>query len=372
MRNIFLCANAFKGTLTASEANMALREGLSFLQDVRFRSFPLADGGDGTLSTLLLTKPKAYKKIMTVVHGIQAGEESFYLVDKRNIAYIALCETSGLARTDERIPERRTTLGFGEQIRHALDHGIRDFVLFLGGSSTTDLGCGMLSALGIRFLETSGPFLPSDKTMKDVTGIEKEGFDNRIAGSRFTIVTDVDVPLLGEKGAVYRFAKQKGTREEDLPFLEETVASLSRRMEDTFGKKVKEMPGAGAAGGVGFACFLCLDAKHVSGAKAILDLLELPSRIKASDLVILGEGRIDLSSLEGKATGALARLCHENGIPFVTVSGSIEKEARERLVSMGLCHSVLLGEPSSQKAGNKDKIIKAVLKDRDILESLLG
>ena len=372
MHDIFLCANAFKGTLSATEANGAIKEGLSFLPDTLFHAFPIADGGDGTLSSLLQARPKEFKKVRTMVYGIQKEEECFYLVDRKNTAYIALCETSGLAKTEERLPERRTTLGFGEQIKEALDRNIRSFVLFLGGSSSTDLGCGMLAALGVKFIGHDGPFLPSSKTMEKVEKIDASGLDKRIQDSHFVLATDTSSPLLGKKGAVYRYAQQKGTPKEELPLLERIVERLSREMEKERGISVLNHPGAAAAGGVGFSCLLYLKAEYQSGAKAIIDLLRLPSKLRQADLVFLGEGNIDLSSLEGKATGVLAKLCEKKKIPFVTVSGKIEGKARERLRKMGLLRPILLGKPTRKKAGNKDKIITAVSKERSFLESFFG
>lgn len=372
--NIFLCANAFKGTLTAKQANDAFREGLSFFGNrATFFSFPLADGGDGTLECLLEARKADFEVVETSVHCLATDslDKSRYLLDRSGKkAYIALYETSGLAKTKERIPERRTTLGFGEQIWDALDKGVRDFSLFIGGSSTTDLGCGMLTALGAVFRDEDGrSFLPTGLRMEDVQGLSLDNLDKRIGQSVFTLYSDVESLLLGPRGAVMVFSAQKGTRKEDQERLERAASVLADLMERKAGRECRDLQGAGAAGGVGFACLLFLHAVQKSGASALLDLMGLSGRMKDADLAVLGEGRIDSSSLDGKILGETARLCHRFHLPFVTVSGSIELESERRLSDLGGLRFLLSGSPSSQKEANEDKIISSLRKEEAWFES---
>ena len=368
---ILLCSNAFKGTLSALEANEAIRNGLAFLSDAIFESLPLADGGDGTLECLLETGD--YEKVVGLYTGIDIHkkEESYYLVDKEGRAYIAIYPTSGLGKTMERIPEERSTLGFGEQIKDALDRGTRDFVLFLGGSSTIDLGCGMLIALGARFKDGEGQaFLPSGLTMERVEAIDLSGLDPRLASCRFVLCHDVFSPLSGRKGAVFLFSGQKGTKKEDMPRLEKAVTRLAAMEESLLKRKARDIPGAGAAGGVGFAALLFLSATPVSGAERILKALRLEERLTKDSLLVTGEGKIDTSSLEGKSLFFLSRLCKRKGVPFLTVSGSIDRRCKERLRRLGGRLFVVSGKPAGNKADNQDKIIGALEKEKERILSL--
>ena len=175
---ILLCSNAFKGTLSALEANEAIRNGLAFLSDAIFESLPLPTAETARWS--VSSKPGDYEKSRRSLYWNRHSqkEESYYLVDKEGRAYIAIYPTSGLRKDKGAHPEERSTLGFGEQIKDALDRGTRDFVLFLGGSSTIDLGCGMLIALGARFKGEEGQtFVPSGLTLERVEAIDLSGLD---------------------------------------------------------------------------------------------------------------------------------------------------------------------------------------------------
>lgn len=370
--NIFLCANAFKGTLTSRQANIAFQKGLSFLKEDRFFSFPLADGGDSSLD-VLLESSNAFHVVEDLFTGVTPGRKrkARYLVDERKTAYLALCETSGLAKCRVLSPERRSTAGFGEQIKHALARGIRDFRLFLGGSSSTDLGSGMLSALGVRFQKGGKDFLPRELSLGQVETIDLSDFDRRVLSSSFTIETDVDSPLLGEKGAVSLFSAQKGTKKENRERLEENVKKLAAQEEELLGRKVRDITGAGAAGGLGFACLLFLKAKAESGAKRIIEATHLEEKLTLADLVVLGEGRVDSSSLEGKALGFLSHLLAERRIPFLVVTGGIEEEAKRILCERGAIHFILSPKPSSNVHANQDTIIKAIQREKkELLEAL--
>ena len=317
---IFLAPNAFKGTLSPLAAARAMAAGVERAcpgRPVLLR--PLPDGGDGTLDVLLaaLGGKRASAEVDDACG--QRREVAFGLVDRRGrrTAIIESALVVGLAQ-GARCPfsERRTD-GLGQLIRCALDRGARTIYVGLGGSATCDAGVGLLSALGLRF---QGPRSAIHSGAFRVAGTG--GLDPRLRQTRLIVLTDVRNVLLGPEGAAL-FAPQKGAERSDMEALEGVLGRAADRLEPHFGCRVRELPGSGAAGGLGFA-FALLGARLAHGAPAIARLMGLYQAIAAAGLVVTGEGACDGQTAYGKGPQVVAVKARALGKPVILICGRIE------------------------------------------------
>lgn len=352
---VILASSAFKGTLGAEEANSAFQKGLSFLKGAEFLSIPLADGGDDTLSALECLLPDA-RRIETRTSGPYFNKSipGFYLRSGRT-AYLSVCNTSGLALLPKPDFANTTTYGLGQQIKDAVGRGCDRIYVALGGSSTSDLGLGMMAALGVRFFDEDGKeFLPRSQDLGRLKRIDTRGL-SLPKGLSFFVLSDVESPLLGPKGATYAFALQKGAKKEDLDGLEEAMARASHLIERLSGTK-PSLPGSGAAGGLGYALLAFLHAKILPGARTILQLSRFEEKVRGASLLVTGEGKIDGTSLYGKALGEVTLLCQEHHVPFLTVSGTIDAKTEATLSERGGRLFLTLGEaPVGEGRGEESK-----------------
>ena len=235
----------------------------------------------------------------------------------------------------------------GELIRHALDAGYRTFLLTVGGSGTNDGGCGMMAALGVTFYDEDGSeFLPTGGTLDRIARIDIKGLDKRLIESRFTIATDVKNPLLGENGATYVYAKQKGCTEEDLPRMERGMAHYAELLRKLSFKDFSTVPGCGAGGGISAPLVGIFESPICSGIDAVLKALYFDRMVRMADAVITGEGKIDRQSLFGKAISGVANAAAGRGVPVYVLAGGLGDD-RDTLLGMGLADIRTLTELSS-------------------------
>jgi glycerate kinase len=231
-----------------------------------------------------------------------------------------MAQSSGITKQSKLNPMTSSTYGFGQLILAALDHGARDFTLCIGGSATTDGGCGMATALGVRFIDEAGKsFVPCGETLANIVSIDKRGIDKRVEKSKFTVMCDVDNPLYGLRGAAYVYSPQKGASPEQVKKLDEGLKHLGKLLSEFFGKDFAGIPGAGAAGGLGAGCMAFLDAELVSGIDAILKLFDFNKHVSDSDLILTGEGKLDSQSFYGKVLSGL--LQNAKGVPVWSICG---------------------------------------------------
>ena len=213
-----------------------------------------------------------------------------------------------------------TTYGFGQLILAALDRGAKEFMLGIGGSASTDGGCGMASALGIRFLDESGKsFVPSGETLEKIARIDVDGIDKRVAESKFTVMCDVDNPLYGKNGAAYIYGPQKGATPEQVLALDKGLRHYGDVLQEHYGKDFSVAPGAGAAGGLGAGCVAFLGASLKSGIDAILKLCDFEKHVIGADLIITGEGKLDSQSFQGKVLCGILR--EAGSVPVWSICG---------------------------------------------------
>jgi glycerate kinase len=343
---ILIAPDKFAGTMSAAEAADAIADGwLRARPADTATTLPLADGGPGFVDVLAHALPEATRRTVTTCDPLGRPVDADYLRDG-DTAYIESAAACGLhlLAPDERDPRRTTSYGLGLIVAHAIETGARRIVVGLGGSATNDAGAGMLTALGLTLLDSTGAALPNGGgVLSACAAIEGQA---RTRGVELIAATDVDSPLLGPHGATYMFGPQKGAHGNALPFLEMSLSSFAEVAERAIGPVgAAEQPGAGAAGGLGFAFFL-LGGRRESGARLTCDAVGLDAAVAAADLVITGEGSFDAQSLRGKLAAEVASGAAAHATPCLVLAGRSEVDAHPDLAGV---HSVvdLLGSPEA-------------------------
>ncbi|MRH86508.1 glycerate kinase [Nocardia sp. SYP-A9097] len=320
-RRVILAPDKFKGSLTAAQVAAALAAGIErAAPGTLVRQLPVADGGDGTVDAFLAA---GWERVPLEAPG-PTGEPVYTAYARRgDTAVIELAAVVGLVKLPGGQPDPlgASTYGLGVVIAHALDNGVRDIVLGLGGSASTDGGAGMLQALGLRIRDAFGTELPCNGTfLGDDDRVDRSGLHPGLADTRITLASDVDNPLLGPNGAAAVYGPQKGASPEQVAILEAALANWAILI----GHEWADKPGAGAAGGTGFGAMAVLGAVPRSGIDVVLDLVDFPAQLAGADLVVTGEGSLDAQSLHGKAPMGVAQAAHRAGIPVVAVSGRLQ------------------------------------------------
>lgn len=324
---IVLAPNAFKGSLTATQAASAMEHGVrTAFPDAEVRKVPVADGGDG-LAEVLIDALGGEARAATVRGPLgQPVRATLCHVPARGLAVVEMAAASGLAllAPHERNPALTTTYGTGELIRAALDLGARRVVVGIGGSATNDGGIGMAAALGMRFLDGAGnDVAPIGGALGQIRRIDPSGLDPRVAAVRCEAICDVDNPLLGPRGAARVYGPQKGASSAQVEALEAGLAQLADVIATDLGLDVRDLPGAGAAGGLGAGLHAFLGAELRRGVDLVLDLVGLDEQLAGVDLVITGEGQIDHQTAFGKAPAGVAQRAKARGIPCLAIAGAI-------------------------------------------------
>jgi len=329
--NIVLAPDSFKGSLSAPQACVALEAGLRRVwPDAALRARPMADGGEGTLDAILHASGSAARRERLEVPGaIGIAVDAAYGLVGGGANALAVVEIAQVVGITDPVAMRvdagaRSTTGIGVLIRALLDRGVRDFRVGLGGSSTNDGGAGLLAALGVAFFdERGGPVEPTPRGLQRLAKVSVAGLDPRVAHARFTILSDVDNPLCGSNGAIAVFGPQKGVPRELIAAFDATLARYAALCERAFGRSVADLPGAGSAGGLGFALQL-LGGTPASGAEVVADLVKLDAALADAHWVITGEGRSDAQTLRSKAPFIVARRAARFRVPVTLISGAVE------------------------------------------------
>ncbi|WP_193458619.1 MULTISPECIES: glycerate kinase [Streptomyces albogriseolus group] len=317
---MLVAADKFKGSLTAVEVAERVIAGLRRVRpDLRAEALPVADGGDGTVAAAVAA---GFERHEVRVSGPLGDEVTAAYALRDGTAVVEMAEASGLQRLSEGVfaPLTASTYGSGELLRAALDAGARSIVFGVGGSATTDGGAGMLAALGARFLTASGePVRPGGAALAELATADLSGLDPRLRSVEFVLASDVDNPLTGPKGAAAVYGPQKGASPEDVERLDAALAHLVKVLDAS---ALAALPGAGAAGGIGFAALL-VGARFRPGIEVMLDVLGFASALERADLVITGEGSLDEQTLHGKAPAGVAAAARAAGKDVVAVCGRL-------------------------------------------------
>lgn len=326
---IVIAIDSYKGSMTSLMSGEAARDGIMrAFSDAEVKIMPIADGGEGTVDSLVRGLGGKYREIVVNDPLCRKIKASYGMIG--DTAVIEMSAASGIAllSRDELSPMDTTTFGVGEMINDAIKGGCREFLIGIGGSATNDGGVGMLSALGFEFLDKDkNPVSFGAKGLKDICEISDKKTLPELAECKFNIACDVKNPLCGPLGCSYIFSPQKGATESEV----ELMDGYMRHFAELTVKKYKDADpmreGAGAAGGLGFAFSSYLGGELRSGIELILDKIGLEEEIKNADLVITGEGRIDAQTAMGKAPIGIARLAKKYGKPVIALCGAVARDA---------------------------------------------
>jgi glycerate 2-kinase len=342
---IVIAPDSFKGSVSSSEACEAIAQGIRrVVSDARIVSIPMADGGEGTVNALV-TSTQGQLRTVTVTGPLGEPVDAAYGIlgtregNRESVPMTAVIEMSAAAGLTlipdpKRNPLHTTTHGVGQLIRDALDQDCRDFIIGIGGSGTNDGGTGMAQAIGVRFLDQDQNEITEPMTglrMDQVDSIDISQLDPRIAESNFVVACDVQNPLLGPTGATRTYGPQKGADAEALEILETNMTHIITKIENHVGKAIRDIPGTGAAGGIGLSLIAFTNAKLQSGVDIVLRYSRFAERAAGADLILTGEGRIDGQTIYGKTVAGVAAAAQKLKIPVIALAGSIGPDAHKVL-----------------------------------------
>lgn len=323
--NIVIAPDSFKESMTAYEVASAMERAVQkVVPQAIVEKVPIADGGEGTVQALVDALDGEIVSA-TVTGPLGEKIESYYGIIHEKIAVIEVASVCGLDLISpaERNPLMMTSYGVGEMIVHALDRGIREFVIGLGGSGTNDGGIGMAQALGVEMMDTAKEQVCfGGNGLVDIAHISVANLDARLSDCHFVVASDVTNPLLGEGGATYVYGPQKGATPDMVEKLDKAMGQYAAVLKRDLGINVASERGAGAAGGLGAACFVFLQAQLESGIDYIMSLTNLVNKIRTADLVLTGEGKIDNQTSFGKAITGIARVAKEDTVPVIALTGA--------------------------------------------------
>ncbi len=336
-----IAPDKFKGSLTGFEFCDIVAEGLKTgLADPKIIKMPLADGGDGTIEVAqhYIQGEKRYLQINDPF--FRPIEGSYLFSAKNKVAYIEMAEASGLKvlHAKEYDCVNATTFGTGELLRDALDKGAEEVILGIGGSATNDGGIGMATALGFKFLDSSGKILKGiGANLSKIRTIDASQAHPRIKKIRFKVASDVTNPLYGKNGAAYIYAKQKGATIEEIGLLDGGLRHFAKVILEQYKQNLQEISGAGAAGGIGGGAMVFLNAKLCSGIDLVKELANFDSTIEGADWIITGEGRLDGQTLSGKTIDGVLASAKQKNIPVAALCGSVAITEQQK-TTMGLSY----------------------------------
>jgi glycerate kinase len=332
---VLVAPDKFRGTLTASRAAEAIASGFRrAARDADVETVPLADGGEGTLDALVAALGGGLHDARVTGPMGDPVDAAFGMVDGPDgpAGVVEMARASGLTliAPSRRDPLRATTRGTGELIAAACARGARSVIVCIGGSATNDGGAGMAQALGVRLLDAQSRELrPGGVHLDELARIDLRGLDPAVADTRFSVATDVPNPLLGPSGASAVFGPQKGASPDDVAVLDRALGHFAAVVHRDLGIDVRELPGAGAAGGLGAGLVAFLGARLRPGVDVVMEAVGFRDRLARADLVVTGEGSFDRQSLQGKVPGGVLRSAAEHRVPVVILCGRREVDAPE-------------------------------------------
>lgn len=332
MQNFILVPDSFKGTLSAIEVCNIMKSSIKNLyKDANIISVPVADGGEGTVDAFLYALGGEKKSVWVSDAFNEQKILAHYAMLKDNIAVIEMAACAGLPLVKNRLePDKTTTFGVGELIIDAVNSGAKKIILGLGGSATNDGGCGMAAALGVKFKDEQDPkFIPTGGTLSKIYKIDMNNIYPKIKDIEFISMCDVDNPLCGRLGASAVFAPQKGADEDMVKLLDEGLAHLAKIIKRDLHIEVKDIKGAGAAGGLGAGSIAFLQSKLTKGIDVVLDTINFDELVSKADIVFTGEGKFDSQSLHGKVVMGVANRSQKYKTPVIVVTGAIGENIQE-------------------------------------------
>jgi glycerate kinase len=322
---ILVAPQEFKGSISALSASEAAKNGiLRVFPKAEVVLCPVADGGDGTLETLVEVSGGEVRTCSVQNPIGETIQAQWGAMGDGVTAVIEMARTSGLAllSLDERDPLNASTYGLGQAISEALNEGFRKFIVGIGGSATNDAGAGMAQALGANLLDDRGNTISfGGAALSNLQTVDISNMDSRIKDSKFLVACDVSNPLTGEEGASAVYGPQKGATPEMVQKLDDALSNFAAVVKKDLKKDVSEMSGAGAAGGLGAGMMAFMGAELKAGVDIVLDTVNLRDKLTSVDLVITGEGGMDFQTIYNKAPIGVARIASEHNIPTIAIAG---------------------------------------------------
>jgi glycerate kinase len=344
---VVIAPNTFKGSLSAPEAAAAIARGVrEAFPDAEVVEVPVADGGDGTVEALVSAHRGEYRTVQVEGPLGDPVQATYGLIEAGRTGVVELASASGLTLipAERRDPRKTSTYGFGQLLEAVRAAGVERIIAGIGGSATNDGGAGMAQALGYRLLDSAGADLPrGGAALARLARIDRSGFDPAWRSVKVMVACDVTNPLTGPLGASAVYGPQKGADEAAIRELDAALADFAAVIERDLGKKVADVPGAGAAGGAGAGLIAFLDATLVPGAPLVVEASGFDATLHSADLVITGEGQADAQTGYGKAPGEVAKRAKAARIPVLLIAGS-KGPGWEALRGLGVTAVVTLDE----------------------------
>lgn len=327
---VLIAIDSFKGSLSTFQSGKAVSEGVKrVFSDAETVVCPLADGGEGTVAAITSAKGGFIRKI-SVSDPLGTPVEAEYGI-LNDTAIIEMSAAAGITLIEpkNRDPMKTTTFGVGQIILDAItEFSCRNFIIGIGGSATNDGGTGMLTALGFEFLDENGAPIPlGAEGLSKLCRIKTDKALKSLSECTFRIACDVKNPLCGENGCSAVYGPQKGATEITVKLMDGWLMDYALLVKNTLGRDLAEYPGAGAAGGMGYAFKAFLNGELTSGIDLVAEITELEEKIKSADIVVTGEGRLDAQSAMGKAPIGVAKLAKKHSIPVIAFAGAIKNDA---------------------------------------------
>lgn len=329
MKKIVLIPDSFKGTLSSTQiCEIISGEIKRQFSNCEIISIPVADGGEGSVDCFLSALDG--EKITAIASGphFEKMESYFGYLPESSTAVIEMASCAGLPLVEnQKDPLGTTTYGVGELLLEAANHGATKIILGLGGSCTTDGGCGAAAACGVKFYDKTGnSFIPTGGTLSQIEHIDTSGLDPAIKTVDIVAMCDIENPMYGPEGAAYIFAPQKGATENEVRLLDEGLIHLANVIKQDLRADVATIPGTGAAGAMGAGMVAFFGAQLQMGIETVLDTVHFSKITKDADLVITGEGKLDSQSLRGKVVIGVAKRAQDAGIPVIALVGGVESD----------------------------------------------
>ncbi len=353
---VLVASDSYKGSLSSLKVGEAVSDGVRrVFPEATVRIIPIADGGEGTVQTLIYSGGGEYLyRMVTSPLGEKIEAFMGMLPDKTAVIEMAAASGLPLVPLAQRNPLLTTTKGTGELIKYALEEGAQRILIGIGGSATNDGGAGMAEALGVRFLDIEGQELPpGGASLINLHLIDTSGLDSRLNNVKIDVICDVDNPLCGERGASAVYGPQKGATNEMVSLLDEALSHYAKVIQEQLGTSILEIPGAGAAGGLGGGLLAFTKAELKSGTEAVLNTIRFDEILSEYDIVITGEGKIDAQSAYGKVPKGVGIRAQKEKKPVIAIVGSIGVGA-ELLYEHGITAIV----PITDKPMNLDEAVQ--------------
>lgn len=332
--NIVVAIDSFKGSLSSLEAGYILKERIESLKQDHVQVFPLADGGEGTMKTLVDGLHGTYHTLQVCGPTKEKINACYGVIKDTVVIEIAQAAGLTLVPTSQRCPLDTTTYGVGEMIIDALNRGYRHFLIGLGGSATNDGGIGMLSALGYRFYDQNGHLcIYGARQLENICKIDDQYVHPALKDAIFEVACDVRNSLCGKEGSSFVFGPQKGADDLMVKRMDRALDHFSTCVKEVFQLDTKNVPGVGAAGGLGYAFLTFLKASLKPGVEMVLDYLKIAESVREADLVITGEGRLDRQTTMGKAPYGIAQLAKKHHKKVIAFAGCLGE-------GVEMCHEV--------------------------------